>query len=425
MSNTNTPADTKKEIEKKAGLINEQEFDQPCKKINVAEFKRIRSERDERFGDFAILQNGKTDQVLMVKERVLNSEKDARLEIAQYKLREELDHRNIQKYYGFSSKTETGFCSKFFKVNGYYEFPDTDLKKLIQDRKKSGTSFTSEELTLMAYHVLHGLKYLHFDKNRSFVDLRPENISFSRKGRENKLLDRLKEPAADALSANKTHQFANRPYYCSPAVWEALKKKFPSVKHDESKSDCWSLGMCILEAATLDNIQDIYHQDGSMNYQKLGSHLDNMEHKYGEENNLLCELTNSLLTIKEEDRMDSKTYLDQLQPYDVILSHFDGSNVQGGQQPQQKINAQPAHIQAAQNEDRRTGPQGPGPQAGYQGPGPQAGGQQGPGPQGLNQGAANNQGPVSQPIIQKPVVVPTTPVKPQKQIWQDDNGRLL
>ena len=466
MSNTKTPVETKKELEKKADQVKEQEFDQPCKNFKPGDFKRLNPQRDDRFGEFALFQNLKTSQIVMAKERVLNSEKDARLEIAQYKSREELNHRNIQKFYGFSSKTESGFCSKFFKVNGYYEFPDSDLKKLIQERKKSGTDFTSEELTLMAYHVLHALYYLHFEKNRSFVDLRPENISFSRDTRENKLLDRLKEPAPDALSANKSHQLANRPYYCSPAIWEALKKKLPNLKHDESKSDCWSLGMCILEAATLDNLQDIYLPDGNIDYGRLNNHMQLMGKKYGEENKLICELTSSLLTIKEEDRMDSKSYIDQLQPYDVILSHFDAAKVQGGQPQQQKqISAQPNFIQPGQADERKAGPQGLGPQgAGPQGPGPQGAGPQGPGPQGPGpQGAgpqgpgpqgfgpqtggqqgpgaqaqaqaglqrpdpqgpnpmqAGNQGSAAQPI-QKPTVAPTTPIKPQRQIWKDDNG---
>ena len=440
MSNTKTPAQVKKELETKAEQVKEQEFDQPCKKINVAELKRIKTDRDDRFGEHIIAQNTKTSQALMLKERILNTEKDARLEIAQYKSREELDHINLQKFYGFSSKTDSGFCSKFFTVTGFYEYPDTDLKKLIQDRKKSGTNFTSEELTLMAYHILRVLSYLHFKKNRSFVDLRPENISFSRSSRENKLLDRLKEPAPDALSANRTHQLSNRPYYCSPAVWQSLKNKQVPLQHNESKSDCWSLGMCILEAATLDNLQDIYLSDGNIDFGKLGRHLETMEEKYKLDNNLLCELTTSLLTIKEEDRMDSENYINQLQPYDVILSHFDAAKAQGGQPQQQKqINAQPAYIQPGQQYDRRTspqgpaqqgpspqgasqqrpGPQGPGPQASNQGFGPQAGGQQA-----ANQAQVGNQGPAAQQI-QKPVVAPTTPTKPQKQIWQDDNGSRL
>lgn len=49
--------------------------------------------------------------------------------------------------------------------------------------------------------------------------------------------------------------------YCSPELFNLLKNKSKDFKGvDLAKNDSFCLGMCLLEAGTMDNIQNCYNQ---------------------------------------------------------------------------------------------------------------------------------------------------------------------
>jgi hypothetical protein len=138
----------------------------------------------------------------------------------------------------------------------------------------------------------------------SFGDLRPSHISADINRQEYKLLDRLNDPST-TFQANLNNILANRPLYCSPAIFDAIKTNKKKLDHNPFKSDCFSLGLILLEAGTMENVQDVYdHADGSVSQEMLDKHLDTFRHKYQVDNALLCDLTENLLTIEEEDRFD-------------------------------------------------------------------------------------------------------------------------
>ena len=333
----------KAQNEAKAKNLKENEFE---KASNIDQtYDYLRKDNDERFGEIALVQNKDNSNLLMLKEKVSNSDKEAAVEIVQAKERLQLQNPFIQRLVDYSTKIKSDFCSKFYKVRLFYEYPDSDLKKQISTRTKNLTYFNHEELTHVAYQSLHGLNYLR-KQGLNHGDLRPEFISFSNKGDEHKLLDRLKDPS-DTLTANRNHNMAGKALYCSPQVYEAIKKKIPNPQFDGDKNDCWSLGLSILEAATLENVTDIYNKDGTINQVRLQQHLDSMRQRYGTENELLYELTESLLSIDEKERLTSTDYINQLQPYDAVVQHFAKSKndpngqanqgqypQQGGNQPQ-------------------------------------------------------------------------------------------
>lgn len=114
-------------------------------------FDLVRKSNDPRFGNIAIIQEKSTGDLAMLKEKVTNSEKEAKADILQAKRRLQMDHPYIQKMFDYSCHQKNEFCSKFFKVRGFYELPRNDLKKEIAYRKKNLQEFDHEELTHMAY----------------------------------------------------------------------------------------------------------------------------------------------------------------------------------------------------------------------------------------------------------------------------------
>jgi serine/threonine protein kinase len=130
----------------------------------------------------------------MLKEKVTNSQNEATADILQAKKRLLMDHPYIQKMFDYSCHSKSEFCSKFFKVRGFYELPTNDLKKEIGVRKKNLQEFNHEELTHMGYQCLSALEYLQ-TQGTPFCDLKPAHISVDNSTQTYKLLDRLNDPS--------------------------------------------------------------------------------------------------------------------------------------------------------------------------------------------------------------------------------------
>jgi hypothetical protein len=137
---------------------------------------------------------------------------------------------------------------------------------------------------------------------------------------------------------------ASRPIYTSPAVFSAVKSGKKTAEHEPYKTDCFALGMCLLEAGTLDNVQDVYNnKDGTINEDILDQHIAHFRNKYEEDNALLCDLTENLLTIDEVKRYTPKQFNNELPSYADIQTHFqnNANNGQGNQQQHQQYLSSP------------------------------------------------------------------------------------
>ena len=325
----------------------------------------MRRTPDPRFGEISIIQKKNTGELVMLKEKVTNSEKEAKVDLLQAKKRLQLQHPYIQKMLDYSCHQRSEFCSKFYKIRGFYELPSNDLKKEISYRKKNMQEFDHEELTHMAYQILSALDYLQ-SKGTSFGDLKPNHISVENENHVYKLLDRLNDPSP-VVQAQMNNILAGRPLYCSPSVFGAVKGNKKKVNHDPHKSDCFSLGMCLLEAGTLENVQDVYNQrNGSINEDKLDQHIGTFRAKYEEDNALLCDLTENLLTVEEAKRFNPRQFNDELPSYEEIQEHFRSNppGAEGGGSYENSPNRQ-SQAQPGQG----YGPGGPG-QGGFNAPPP-------------------------------------------------------
>ena len=91
--------------------------------------------------------------------------------------------------------------------------------------------------------------------------------------------------------------------YISPIIYENLRKnKLTGYTHNEVKSDAFSLGLVILEAALQKSVQKIYGQNG-VEADELSKLLEELQYKH-ENNPLLYSSVQKLLEISEEERVD-------------------------------------------------------------------------------------------------------------------------
>ena len=143
-----------------------------------------------------------------------------------------IDHPNIVEYKEvFIDEPTNCLCI----VMEYAE--NGDLLNKIQQYQKSGAQFTERELWNMMGQLIHGLKALH-DMKILHRDIKSANIFLCSNGVA-KLGDlNVSKVAKRGLVYTQT----GTPYYACPEVWKD--------KPYDLKSDIWSLGCVIYEAAT-------------------------------------------------------------------------------------------------------------------------------------------------------------------------------
>lgn len=286
---------------------------------------------DQTFGECTIVRRESDGSRLIMKEKITNSKSDAQRDILSAQRRLELNHHGLQHMEDYSTSTHSDFCSSYYTVRGYYQLPSNNLGKEMEKRRKAMHDFSSEELTHCVYQCLESVCFLH-THNASYDDIRPMHIGMDcHEGVSPHfyLLDRLANPC-NAQMAVWSHNMRKDSQYCSPALYRGVgQDKNRQIAHDKFKSDCWALGMTILAAGTMSNVQDIYNKDDhDISEARLDHHLKDFREKYGDDNSLLCDIVENLLQVDEVKRLGCCQLLKELPPYAEICDHFRHQNGQ-------------------------------------------------------------------------------------------------
>jgi len=257
---------------------------------------------DLRFGESTLVVN-KTDktQRLLLKEYLTNSETEAQKKVNTLEQRLKLNHNHIQEMRDWTAGKKSDFCSTYYKLKGFYQYPDGDLRQMIDRARREKTEISHATLTHILYQMLDATCYLH-QHGCAFEDVRPMYI-----GRVCDetfvLLDRLRDPS-HAYDCQRYYFNLGQALYASPKVYKAVVKKDKAFTHSKEKSDTWSLGLSVLEAGVLESVRDIYNKNGTVDEAKLSSHLHNFKHRYGANNTLLCDMVEHCLIVDEDKRKD-------------------------------------------------------------------------------------------------------------------------
>lgn len=94
-------------------------------------------------------------------------------------------------------------------------------------------------------------------------DLRPKYVCLETDGQPNKLADRL----GNALSPSRVQIYNIKKglsLYASPVIFNSIILRKKKIKHNPFRSECFSLGMIILEAGLLRSVQGVYDVAGKV-----------------------------------------------------------------------------------------------------------------------------------------------------------------
>jgi len=101
---------------------------------------------DSRFGEVKLLREKETGVKIFQKDLTSNTKKDYEEYAKEIRRRASIQHPNLLKILGFSSKREDMFCADFFKVSLFFESFEEDLEQEIYSRKENKEYFSEVEL---------------------------------------------------------------------------------------------------------------------------------------------------------------------------------------------------------------------------------------------------------------------------------------
>lgn len=248
-------------------------------------FKFVRKSNDPRFGEVSIVKNHSNKEVLLVKEKMASSKKEASNDIRNLKSRMRLNHRNMLQMVDYSTAVKKNLCSTTYLSRAFYRYPPTDMRRELQEHKKSLTNFSSQDLSNTYSDMSGALNHLH-SKNLTHDDIRPLYVGHDKNQNNHMLLDRFKD--ATPLERAQTNNLINKKdLFMSPQLYRKLKGKVKDQKYDKKKNDAFALGMTLLQLGTQDSVQDCYRPNGTFDWDRLNTHQRDFDQKYGNDGRLV------------------------------------------------------------------------------------------------------------------------------------------
>lgn len=273
------------------------------------DFNQIEVIEDDRFGEIIILQNKEIPEMyIMAKEKISSTVEEFERDLFQAKQRKKLNNPNLLQMPDFSTSVlEDEQGQEKFLVCGFYEFPQWNLEKEIEMRKKENKKFEEEELLRLVEDIMNCLGYLQ-RKKMLHGDIRPKYISFEDEDMPNKLVDRLGNPfPPNKVQINVLKNNLN--IYMSPVLFKSLSKKKKKIRHNPYKSDVFSFGIVLLEAGILKNVNDIYDKEkNEINIEKFMGYVEEFLNNF-ENGKLIQESLLWMLDLKGKTRVDPKRFM--------------------------------------------------------------------------------------------------------------------
>ena len=220
---------------------------QPNENFNPDDFSIIKQIGEGTFGKIFCSEWKENNKKYAMKKMILKNEN----EITRNKIQTDLVHNFLKKTN--SKGVIKIFGSQCKKINNEYNFyvlmelAERDWEKEIKGRKESKQYYTEGELYEITRQLIKTFALLQ-KNNITHRDIKPQNILIV----DNiyKICDFGEAKITEGNSVKK-HAIKGTELYMSPILFRALNNGQNYIIHNSYKSDVFSLGMCLLLAATL------------------------------------------------------------------------------------------------------------------------------------------------------------------------------
>lgn len=244
------------------------------------EFHLVKELIDPIYGEVKLLTDVNNSNDIFCKTYIIDSTSELEHTVHLLKKRLELKHPYLFGLLDYSYQKHSAWCSTSYTIKAYYHYNDHSFSKELEIRKACNKSFQDEELATLLFEQSEVLTYLQ-QSNFAHGDIRPGAI-FLKKDPDavsTALCERLSTTEIKNCQAEHIH--LNRKLYMSPILFKNLLSRKSNFIFNQWKSDAFSFGLVLLEAATLSSIQGIYDKrQGIMHLDALNGLLELMQGKY-------------------------------------------------------------------------------------------------------------------------------------------------
>ena len=268
----------------------------PLEAFNIEDYKIISNIGEGSFGVIYSAENQISKEKFAMKKIIVNNDEDLKLFMNEFELVNRFPHKNILKIFGLCSKV-LDFSTKVLYIQ--MELAITDWDKEIKNRFKTNSFYKENEIILILKQIVQSLSFLQ-EKGISHRDVKPQNILIFP---ENiyKVAD-FGEAKEMKISNKQLETLRGTELYMSPILFTTLRNTSKNnVQHNTYKSDVFSLGYCILYAATLSFkvLYDIRHVNNQKNV--INTIKTYLGKKYS---STFIEMVCSMVDVNESQRFD-------------------------------------------------------------------------------------------------------------------------
>ena len=235
-----------------------------------------------------------------MKKILLSEELDVKSVLDEYNMCYNLSHPNIIKIIGvYSNKLD----KTTYVVYVLMEVGISDWEKEINSYKAKQAFYSESDLINILKQLISSLSFLQ-KKNISHRDIKPQNILiFKNKiykltdfGEARKIIEKDKNNKSSAQYSLKGTEL-----YMSPLLFNGLRTGQIDIKHNTYKSDVYSLGLCLLYAATT-NEKALFEIRRIIEMDKIKKYIYYvLKDKYSDK---LIDIISIMLELYEEKRPD-------------------------------------------------------------------------------------------------------------------------
>ena len=296
--------------------ISDNSFNQISKKINqilsstkigtfnLGDYTISKRIGEGSYGVIHCVRNEKTKEKFALKKIITYSLKKIQEFTKEFELVHICQHPNILKIYGININIldQTTYSLQVLMEKAERDW-DREIKKRLQERKY----YTEEELYSIMRQLTSALLFMKEKLNITHRDIKPQNILIFTGGIY-KLAD-FGEAKEIKLKKN-LNTLRGTELYMSPALYNGLKVNRTDIDHDPFKSDLFSLGFCLVYAATM-NFNLLYELRNINNEQKIRKKIEeNLKDNYSEK---FIEIITKMVELDENNRYDFKELLIEIE----------------------------------------------------------------------------------------------------------------
>ena len=273
----------------------------------IKDYTPLRKEKDIHFGEITLMQHKTTKEYVALKELLSKGSTEFKTELQELKSKLNQHHPNILRLISLNTRIDDKMCSSFYRIQIIFEYYNSDLQRDIEQRSRTNNRYSEDQLWELFHSVLKALAALN-QRGRVHGDIRPDNILISA-GNTYKIADPDLVVSVPCYHQHLTG-VTEAGGYLSPNLLKALTRQEVNPKHQPDKSDIFSLGMTLLNAATLSDCNEFYDwEKKTINEKELNECVSSLRNAYSPE---LLRVLESALKFDESHRPSANELINEV-----------------------------------------------------------------------------------------------------------------